>query len=84
MLMPLLHLPRICQTPIKICYVTLLKDRFLNTTTSQQMSFSSMNNWGKLKIELVPWVEWAFVLICQGLFKKAALAGSFAAIGKQV
>lgn len=48
------------------------------------MSFSSMNNWGKLKIELVPWAEQAFVLICQGLFKNAALAGSFAAIGKQV
>lgn len=43
-----------------------------------------MNNWGKLKIELVPWAERAFVLICQGLFKNAALAGSFAAIGKQV
>lgn len=48
------------------------------------MSFSSMNNWGKLKIELVPWAEQAFVLICQGLFKNVALAGSFAAIGKQV
>lgn len=36
---------------------------------------SSMNNWRKLKIELVPEAEQAFVLICQGLFKIAALAG---------
>lgn len=37
---------------------------------------SSMNNWRKLKIEVVPEAEWAFVLICQGLFQISALAGS--------
>ena len=32
----------------------------------------------------MPEAERAFVLICQGLFKIAALAGFFGAIGKQV
>lgn len=36
---------------------------------------SLMNNWRKLKPELVPEAEQALVLICQGLFKKAALVG---------
>lgn len=36
---------------------------------------SSMNNLRKLKIELEPEAERAFVLICQGLFKTATLAG---------
>lgn len=44
---------------------------------------SSMNNWRKLKIELVPEAERAFILICQGLFKMAALAGFSVLLAKK-
>lgn len=71
------------ESAVKIFCITPFKEAIPGRATiSQQMSPSSMNNWGKSRIEWVPGAERAFVLICRGLSKKAALAASFAAAGK--
>lgn len=72
----LLHLPRINQSlkPCTWSFIGVTPQCTTDIIIFQQMS-SSMNNWRKLKIELVPEAERAFVLICQGLFKISALAG---------
>lgn len=70
------HLRRSYQSLIKALSVISYKtDSSIHHTIVFPQMCSLVNNWRKLKPELVPEAEQALVLICQGLFKKAVLVG---------